>query len=134
MYQDYSQTVATGMSDALHLMSTIMHVGSVLSLLIGVSPMLWGQIRVKWVVTALTSCIMFGIMGLMLSMFAGPMPPSPASVSATPTATVATGGGSASAAAGGTLPATGGGYTSALSVGMGALLIAGGLLARRIAR
>ncbi len=59
---------------------------------------------------------------------------SAASVSATPTATEATGGGSASAAAGGTLPATGGGYTSALSVGMGALLIAGGLLARRIVR
>jgi hypothetical protein len=59
---------------------------------------------------------------------------SAASVSATPTATVATGDGSASAAAGGTLPATGGGYTSALSVGMAALLIAGGLLARRIVR
>jgi len=59
---------------------------------------------------------------------------SAASVSATRTATVATGGGSASAAAGGTLPATGGGYTSALSVGMAALLIAGGLLARRIVR
>jgi len=40
----------------------------------------------------------------------------------------------ASAAADGTLPATGGGYTSALSVGMGALLIAGGLLARRIVK
>ena len=59
---------------------------------------------------------------------------SAASVSATPTDTVATDGGSASAAAGGTLPATGGGYTSALSVGMAALLIAGGLLARRIVR
>ncbi len=42
------------------------------------------------------------------------------------------GGGSASAAAGGALPATGG--ASLIALGAGALLVAGGLLARRIVR
>src|SRR5215207_5522489 len=42
------------------------------------------------------------------------------------------GGGTASAAAGGALPPTGG--TSLLALGAGALLVAGGLLARRIVR
>jgi hypothetical protein len=42
------------------------------------------------------------------------------------------GGGSASAAAGGALPATGG--ASLFALGAGALLVAGGLLARRIVR
>jgi hypothetical protein len=42
------------------------------------------------------------------------------------------GGGSASAAAGGTLPETGG--ASLIALGAGALLVAGGLLARRIVR
>ena len=42
------------------------------------------------------------------------------------------GGGSASAASGGTLPSTGG--ASLLALGAGALLVAGGLLARRIVR
>jgi len=42
------------------------------------------------------------------------------------------GGGSASAAAGGELPSTGG--SSLLALGAGALLVAGGLLARRIVR
>ena len=42
------------------------------------------------------------------------------------------GGGSASAAAGGALPSTGG--ASLLALGAGALLVAGGLLARRIVR
>jgi hypothetical protein len=42
------------------------------------------------------------------------------------------GGGSASAAAGGTLPDTGG--ASLFALGAGALLVAGGLLARRIVR
>ena len=42
------------------------------------------------------------------------------------------GGGSASAAAGGTLPDTGG--ASLLALGAGALLVAGGLLARRFVR
>jgi hypothetical protein len=42
------------------------------------------------------------------------------------------GGGSASAAAGGALPSTGG--ASLIALGAGALLVAGGLLARRIVR
>ena len=50
---------------------------------------------------------------------------------ATATATVG-GGGSASAAAGGELPDTGG--ASLFALGAGALLVAGGLLARRIVR
>jgi hypothetical protein len=61
-----------------------------------------------------------------------------ASASATATATASAGGGggggggSASAAAGGALPSTGG--ASLLALGAGALLVAGGLLARRIVR
>ena len=61
-----------------------------------------------------------------------------ASAAATATATASAGGGggggggSASAAAGGTLPSTGG--ASLLALGAGALLVAGGLLARRIVR
>ena len=60
-----------------------------------------------------------------------------ASASATASATATAGGGgggggSASAAAGGALPSTGG--ASLLALGAGALLVAGGLLARRIVR
>jgi hypothetical protein len=62
-----------------------------------------------------------------------------ASATATATATAGGGGGggsasagSASAAAGGALPSTGG--ASLLALGAGALLVAGGLLARRIVR
>jgi hypothetical protein len=58
-----------------------------------------------------------------------------ASPTASPTATGgggSGGGGSASAAAGGTLPSTGG--ASLIALGAGALLVAAGLLARRIVR
>jgi alanyl-tRNA synthetase len=55
-----------------------------------------------------------------------------ASASATASAGGGGGGGSASAAAGGALPSTGG--ASLLALGAGALLVAGGLLARRIVR
>jgi hypothetical protein len=51
---------------------------------------------------------------------------------ATAWASAGGGGGSASAAAGGALPDTGG--ASLIALGAGALLVAGGLLARRIVR
>ena len=53
-------------------------------------------------------------------------------VTVTATAGGGGGGGSASAAAGGSLPETGG--ASLIALGAGALLVAGGLLARRIVR
>src|SRR5215207_6215234 len=52
--------------------------------------------------------------------------------SVAPSASAPGGGGSASAAAGGELPSTGG--SSLFALGAGALLVAGGLLARRIVR
>jgi hypothetical protein len=55
-----------------------------------------------------------------------------ATATATASASAGGGGGSASAAAGGALPSTGG--ASLLALGAGALLVAGGLLARRIVR
>src|SRR5918994_430573 len=55
-----------------------------------------------------------------------------ATAAATATAGGGGGGGSASAAAGGALPPTGG--ASLIALGAGALLVAGGLLARRIVR
>jgi hypothetical protein len=51
---------------------------------------------------------------------------------ATPKAGGGGGGGSASAAAGGALPSTGG--ASLIALGAGALLVAGGLLARKLVR
>ena len=55
-----------------------------------------------------------------------------ATAAATATASAAAAAGSASAAAGGALPDTGG--ASLFALGAGALLVAGGLLARRIVR
>lgn len=56
---------------ALTVMRTVLQVGAVLSLLMGMAPMIWGQVKVKWIVTALMSCIMFGVMSLIISMFVG---------------------------------------------------------------
>ncbi len=69
------------------LLQQLLLTGSVLSLLAGTFPMLFGQIRVKWMISALMSCLLFGIAGAIVNVIAPlpersrplpqPTPPSP---------------------------------------------------------
>jgi len=68
----------------MHAMASIMYVGAILSLMTGVLPMLWGQVKVKWVITALMTCVMFGLIALMLNVMVGPMPEEKPSATAAP--------------------------------------------------
>lgn len=57
-------------TQALNMMRTIMMTASMLSLLGAALPILWGQVKVKWLVTGMMSCLMFGVMGTMVTVFA----------------------------------------------------------------
>jgi len=53
---------------------TVLITAAVLSLIVGLAPMLWGQVKVKWIVTALCACVLFGLAGIMVSAFSGETP------------------------------------------------------------
>lgn len=57
--------------NAIGVARTVLLTGAVLSLLVGLAPMLWGQVKVKWIVTALVACVLFGLSALMVSAFSG---------------------------------------------------------------
>jgi len=86
MQPDMQQVMSTSADAAMHAMASIMYVGSILSLMTGVLPMLWGQVRVKWLITALMSCVMFGLTALMMNVMAGPMTDEKPSATTTPPA------------------------------------------------
>lgn len=52
-----------------NVMKTTMMAGSVLSLLMAVFPLLWGEVRVKWLVTGMTSAMTFAGMGILIGLF-----------------------------------------------------------------
>lgn len=62
-------TTQTG--NAIGVARTVLLTGAVLSLIVGLAPMLWGQVKVKWIVTALVACVLFGISALMVTAFSG---------------------------------------------------------------
>lgn len=49
--------------------TTILYAAAALSLLIGVAPMLWGQVKVKWIVTCLTAAVVFALIPLAINAF-----------------------------------------------------------------
>lgn len=58
-------------ADAAGVIRSILFAAAVVSLLVGVAPMLWGQVKVKWMVTALCACVIFGVIGSLVSAFTG---------------------------------------------------------------
>lgn len=44
---------------------------AVLAVIIGLAPMLWGQVKVKWIVSSLVVCVLFTVIPQMVSAFAG---------------------------------------------------------------
>lgn len=50
---------------------TILYVGAAVSLLVGVAPMLWGQVKVKWIVSCLVAAVVFALVPTLIDAFAG---------------------------------------------------------------
>lgn len=55
----------------IDLLRTVLMTGAVLSLVAGLFPMLWGQVRIGWLVNGLTSCVLFGLAGMLLAVVGG---------------------------------------------------------------
>lgn len=58
-------------SKATDVAQKILLVAAVLAIVIGLAPMLWGQIKVKWLVTSLCACVLFGLAGAFVTAFSG---------------------------------------------------------------
>lgn len=67
-------TLTSQTGKAIGVARTVLITGAVLSLIVGLAPMLWGQVKVKWIVTALVACVLFGISALMVNAFSGSAP------------------------------------------------------------
>lgn len=53
------------------VIKNILYVAAGVALLVGVAPMLWGQVKVKWMVTGVSACVLFGLVGFIVNAFSG---------------------------------------------------------------
>ena len=58
-------------NNAITVAKKVLLTAAVLSLIVGLAPMLWGQIKVKWIISSLVACVLFGLTGTIVSAFAG---------------------------------------------------------------
>lgn len=73
-FSTFEGKITTQTGKAAGVAKTILLTGAVLSLIVGLAPMLWGQVKVKWIVSALAACVLFGLSALMIEAFAGEKP------------------------------------------------------------
>jgi hypothetical protein len=56
--------------DAFNAAKTVLITAAVLALIVGLAPMLWGQVKVKWIISCLVACVLFGQVGAIVAAFA----------------------------------------------------------------
>lgn len=55
----FAEQVNDRTTEAYNAAQSILYVAAILALIIGVAPMLWGQVKVKWIVSCLVAAIIF---------------------------------------------------------------------------
>ncbi|MBX9707039.1 MAG: hypothetical protein K2X61_03800 [Caulobacteraceae bacterium] len=68
-FSDASTTIVAKTKEATAVAQKILITAAVLALLIGLAPMLWGQVKVKWIVSSLVMCIVVGLVPLVVQAF-----------------------------------------------------------------
>ena len=70
-FGDLQNTLTTQTCNAFETGQTILYVAAVVALLVGVAPMLWGQVKVKWLVSCLVATVLFAIIPTVINAFSG---------------------------------------------------------------
>lgn len=70
-FNDVANTIKSPTCSAFTAARIVLTTAAVLAVIIGLAPMLWGQVKVKWVVSSLVVCVLFTVMPTLISGFAG---------------------------------------------------------------
>lgn len=68
-FTEFESKVKTNTTEATRVAQSILWAAAVLALLVGIAPMLWGQIKVKWIVSCLVAATLFGLVGSAITAF-----------------------------------------------------------------
>ncbi|MAM40847.1 MAG: hypothetical protein CL949_20610 [Erythrobacter sp.] len=69
-FSTFENSITTKTTEATGVATTILGVAAILALIIGIAPMLWGQIKVKWIISCLCAAALFGLAGPVINAFA----------------------------------------------------------------
>ena len=70
-FDTFQTKVTTQTKAATSAAKGILYAAAVLALIIGIVPMLWGQVKVKWIVSCLVAAVLFAIVPTIITAFAG---------------------------------------------------------------
>lgn len=69
-FAEAGNTIVSKTNEAIQVAKRILITAAVLALIVGLAPMLWGQVKVKWIISSLVACVLFGLTGTIVSAFA----------------------------------------------------------------
>jgi hypothetical protein len=65
-----ASAITTQVCEIFQVAKKVLITSAVLAVLVGLAPMLWGQIKVKWIISSLVATVFFGAVPTIVSAFA----------------------------------------------------------------
>jgi len=68
-FADLANNIAGKAEEVSGVIKKILFAAAVVSVLAGAAPMLWGEVRVRWIVSALAACVVISLMTGLVNAF-----------------------------------------------------------------
>jgi hypothetical protein len=68
-FADLADNIVGKATEVSGVIKKILFAAAVVSVLAGAAPMLWGEVKVKWIVSALAACVVISLMGGLVNAF-----------------------------------------------------------------
>lgn len=68
-FGEFQDAVTTRTEEATGVATMVLYAAAVLAVIIGIAPMLWGQVKVKWMVTSCCAALLFGLAPMIIDAF-----------------------------------------------------------------
>lgn len=68
-FNDLANNIVGKATEVAEAIKMILFAAAVVSVLAGAAPMLWGEVKVKWIVSALAACVVISMMGTLVNAF-----------------------------------------------------------------
>lgn len=72
-FNELATNIVGKANDVAGAIKAILFAAAVVAVMAGAAPMLWGEVKVRWMVSALAACAVISMMGLLVNAFVQPV-------------------------------------------------------------
>lgn len=70
-FDSAGQQITSSVCQAVNVTRKVLTTAATLAVMVGIAPMLWGEVKVKWLISSAVFCAVINLVGAVVAAFAG---------------------------------------------------------------